>query len=297
MCSVPVAIVMRSVRCALWLVGLIGLVLGLDRLPSQSAIICKPGQSGQQCDTRVPIEKRDYPWSAIGRLQIGESKFCTGTLVRDRWVLTNAHCVVNRSTHALATDVIFAPNLIDGALRSHDDQAKVIEIIVGTDFRDSQTVPHREDWALLQLDRDLGTKYGTLAWRALPLQLLTQYRQRLVTVGYAQDFPDPKRYPQFTAGVSYTMGLNSHCSVTGETENRSLIHNCDSRPGSSGSPILGWFNGVPQIVAVNSAESTIGDEGFGDENYAVNVNFLDTWYSDRQNQQRLNSGQPSNASK
>ncbi|MFM2430082.1 MAG: hypothetical protein RLZZ511_1295 [Cyanobacteriota bacterium] len=267
-------------------IGAIGL-LGWGALSTTAAIICKPGQPMPECDARVPLTKRDYPWSAIGRLQIGVNNFCTGTLVRQDWVLTNAHCVVNPITNELKQDVTFSPNLINGELAAIDDRAQVTEIIVGTDFRDGFVIPHAQDWALLKLDRDLGQKYGVLPWRSIPFQLLTQYRQRFVTVGYAQDFPDPERYPQFTAGMSYTMGLNSHCSVTGETENRALIHNCDSRPGSSGSPIIGWFNGVPHIVAVNSAESRINDQGFGDENYAVNVSVLDTWYSDPQNQQRL----------
>ncbi|MEM6402639.1 MAG: trypsin-like serine protease [Cyanobacteria bacterium P01_D01_bin.116] len=49
-------------------------------------------------DDRVPMLSRKYPWSAIGRVQgfdgNGGSYHCTGTLIAEDVVLTNAHCVM-----------------------------------------------------------------------------------------------------------------------------------------------------------------------------------------------------------
>ncbi len=48
-------------------------------------------------DARIPMTASDYPWSTIGRLEAPIDaktvKFCTGTLIGKKLVITNAHCV------------------------------------------------------------------------------------------------------------------------------------------------------------------------------------------------------------
>jgi protease YdgD len=241
-------------------------------------VICKPNQAATDCDDRVPVQSRDYPWSAIGRLQIGPDGHCTATLIADEWLLTNAHCVLNLTTHELVTDEItFSPNLIDGELQSADDRAKIIDIIIGTDFRDTDSVVQPNDWAILKIDRPLGKTHGTIGWKAIPTNLLVKNTKKFTLAGYSGDFPNPDKYPEFTAGKSFTAGLHKDCSFTGETNNKVLKHNCDMRAGSSGSAIIAWIDDLPYIVGINSAEYTNRFTGEDYENYAVNVNQLDTW--------------------
>jgi protease YdgD len=241
-------------------------------------LICTPSQPVEDCDRRIPMDSRAYPWSAIGRLQIGENAHCTATLIADQWILTNAHCVVDRTTHQIeSAEITFLPNLIDGKLQSEDDRAKVTDIIVGTDFSDNDAVVQPNDWAILKLDRPLGQTHGTIGWKAIPSNLLIKNRQKFTLAGYSYDFPNPEKYPEFSAGAGFTAGLHEKCSFTDEQVGGVLVHDCNMRAGSSGSAIIAWINEIPYIVGINSAEQTNTETGEGYENYAVNVNQLDTW--------------------
>jgi protease YdgD len=259
-----------------------------DRAPSPTrGILCNPSQAPEDCDDRVPMRSHNYPWSAIGRLKIGENSHCTATLIDIDWILTNAHCVIDRETHEITAEALaFLPNLIDGKLQSDDDQAKVIHIITGTDFRDSDIIPHPNDWAMLKLDRPLGKTYGTIGWKAIPSSFLIKNTRKFTLAGYSYDFPDAKKYTEFTAGPGLTAGLHKNCSITGEQSDKVLIHNCDMRAGASGSAILGWIDDQPYIVAINNAErvNTITDTGY--ENYAVNVNRINEWLAKQQRTKR-----------
>lgn len=201
-------------------------------------------------DDRVPMTSSQYPWSAIGRLEysVGDNRLgiCTGSLVAADVVLTNAHCVINLETHEVIADVTFKPNLINGRVANAADVATVVDVIYGTDFRDSDAVPHPNDWAFVKLDRPLGATYGTLAWTSLSVsELLRTYDRELMLAGYSGDFPASR--PGRTAGV------HDGCSILGEAEG-SLLHDCDTFGGSSGGPVLAVIDGEFRIVALNSAE-------------------------------------------
>jgi protease YdgD len=257
-----------------------------SKAPSVSrGILCKPSQAAEDCDDRVPMRSHDYPWSAIGRLQIGDDGHCTGTLIDESWVLTNAHCVIDSKTHKITTEPLaFLPNLIDGKLQSDDDRAQVIKVIAGTDFSDSDVIPNPNDWAMVKLDRPLGKTYGTIGWKAIPSTLLIKNTRKFTLAGYSSDFPNAERYTEFTAGPGLTAGLHQSCSITGEQSDKVLIHNCDMRAGASGSAILGWIDDEPYIVAINNAERYNRFTNAGYENYAVNVSRIDEWLAKQQSQ-------------
>jgi V8-like Glu-specific endopeptidase len=257
-----------------------------SKAPSVSrGILCKPSQIAEDCDDRVPMRSNDYPWSAIGRLQIGDDGHCTGTLIDESWVLTNAHCVIDSKTHQITTEPLaFLPNLIDGKLQSDDDRAQVIKVIAGTDFSDSDVIPNPNDWAIVKLDRPLGKTYGTIGWKAIPSTLLIKNTRKFTLAGYSSDFPNTEKYSEFTAGPGLTAGLHQSCSITGEQSDKVLIHNCDMRAGASGSAILGWINDEPYIVAINNAEWANRRTNVGYENYAVNVSRIDEWLAKQQSQ-------------
>jgi protease YdgD len=248
-------------------------VKGESFLPTSLKSDKKP--SGQRgvigLDERRPMESRNYPWSTVGRVQgvsaDDKDYHCTGTLVAEDVVLTNAHCVVDPETHKFSKSLSFLPNLIDGKVADKNDIAKAIEVYAGTDFTKNGDT---EDWAFVKLNKPIGKKYGYLGWKVLPADVLIKQRKQYFFVGYSGDFPKPGVYEDLTAGPGMTAGIQGQCSITGEKEGV-LLHNCDTTGGSSGGPIISWINGQPYIVALNNAEVKRRDNGRAITNLAIQI--------------------------
>jgi protease YdgD len=113
---------------------------------------------------------RAYPWSAIGRIEAtktdGSSYTCTGTLIGTDIVLTNAHCLMDATTNQpiigrdqapdSPVQIVFQASMIKGVAL---DSARVI------DYRYGTNKPQKflgDDWAILKLDKPLGSMYGYL---------------------------------------------------------------------------------------------------------------------------------------
>lgn len=235
-------------------------------------------------DDRVPMMSREFPWSAVGRIEgvtgNGSGYSCTGTLIAKNVVLTNAHCVINPETREVSQAMRFKPNLINGKVRTLDDVALVEAYHAGTDFSDGSSV---NDWALLKLDRPIGEKYGYLGWKSLPSRELKRMVKKLALVGYSGDFPtNPNQIPglKLTAGPGMTAGVHKGCSVVSE-QNGLLLHDCDTTGGASGGPILTKMeDGQFYIVALHGGWRRIDGRVL---NYAVQMSQIDAWINAKRN--------------
>ena len=219
-------------------------------------------------DQRVPLTSREYPWSTVGKIvMLSKDKeySCTGTLISKSLVLTNAHCVYEKDK--LFPRIFFLPNLINGRLRTRNDVAVVTKVGSGTNSPDEHP---QSDWAILELNKPLGEKYGFLKWRSVPLSVLQQYKNKLAVAGYSGDYPDPKVYTELTAGESYTAGVHLECSVLDESDGM-LVHDCDTNPGASGSALIVKIDGTYQIVGLHAGGERDRSSGLGVANYAVRI--------------------------
>ncbi|MBD2195110.1 MULTISPECIES: trypsin-like serine peptidase [Calothrix] len=231
-------------------------------------------------DDRVPMLSRDYPWSTIGRVEgtttDAKQYHCTGTLIADDIVLTNAHCVIDPETHQLSQKILFKPNVVNGAVSNRRDVAQAVQVIYGTNFTGNDYSNQVNDWAVMKIDKPLGRKYGYLGWKSLSPQTLINNKEKLFFVGYSGDFPNPtkKGYEYLTAGPGYTAGFQAGCSIVKEEDNV-LFHDCDTAGGSSGGPLIGVIDGQPYIVALNNAEIKNRRTNQDIINLAVKISFLD----------------------
>lgn len=228
-------------------------------------------------DNRIPVTKREFPWTAIGRIDLvvegKEDGNCTGTLISRNLILTNSHCLVRlddsqpiipRSTEQNGNiRIVFKPNLREGDF-AQEDRATVIDYAYGWEAG----VKWSEDWAILKLDRNIGDKYGYLGWRTLDFsnsKVLKALKNQVRLAGYSGDYPTRKqRAAEKLEGEEMdTAAIHTGCSIEGSSESLRvailpdgsakygasreqvakglIIHNCDSTGGSSGSAILAKF--------------------------------------------------------
>ena len=249
-------------------------------IPSGLGRSAKPNESNNNrgiprgIDNRIPMLSNKYPWSAIGRVQgtvnDGSNYHCTGSLIAENLVLTNAHCVIDPETGKLSTKIEFMPNVID---KNYQDKAQVEQVIYGTDFKND---PNRmsNDWAIMKINQPLGRKYGYLGWKSLPSDVLTRNKKAFFFVGYSGDFPTQKYKKYFTAGAGWTASYEANCSITAE-EAGSLLHDCATAGGSSGGAIIGVIGGNPYIVALNNAERKNTYTGEDIINLAVKISTIE----------------------
>lgn len=231
-------------------------------------------------DNREPMLSREYPWSAIGRIQgtttDAKNYHCTGTLIAENLVLTNAHCVIDSKTHQLSREIAFLPNVINGQVADRQDIAFAERVIYGTDFTADTITNQTQDWAVVRLNKPIGRKYGYLGWRNLPVSTMINNPKKFSFVGYSGDYPNSSKrgYEFLSAGAGWTAGFQEGCSIVKEDRDI-LFHDCDTTGGSSGGPIIGWINNQPYIVALNNAEIKNVNTNEGIINLAVNISFLD----------------------
>ena len=251
---------------------------GKPFIPAGLGQSVKPNEGGSRgiigSDNRIPMLSHKYPWSAIGRVQgtisETESYHCTGSLIAENLVLTNAHCVINPETGKFSQKIQFMPNAVDG---KYQDVAEVEQVIYGTDFKQgSEIVP--SDWAIMKINQPLGRKYGYLGWKSIPTATLIKNPKSLFFVGYSKDFPTPEYQKYFSAGSGWTASYEAGCSIVKE-EDGFLLHDCATAQGSSGGAIIAAIGGKPYIVALNNAELKNTRTGQDIINIAVKVSTIE----------------------
>lgn len=183
-------------------------------------------------------------WEAVGRLDIGGTGFCTGTLIAPRLVLTAAHCLYDRDSKQRIDhgEVQFLAGWRNGRAGAYRD---IRRAVVHPDYvfdGDVSSDRVRNDLALLELQRPIQNTtikpFGTAAG--------PRPGDNVGVVSYARD-------------RSEAPSLQEVCTVLAQQEGV-LVTSCSVDFGSSGAPIFTFENGEAQIVSVVSAKAEVEGE-------------------------------------
>lgn len=191
-------------------------------------------------DDRELVDVAVMPWRAIGLLEF-RGGACTGALVGPRHVTSSAHCLLDGAGGQIKALTFRAG--VSGEVEA--GRAGISDYLIAPNYQPGDMPPHGgngNDWAILTLDRDLGAEAGFLRPFVLDKPALDAIAAGDLHVSQA--------------GYSWDTGawLSGHrdCRVLAAYTDGSLIHDCDSTLGDSGSPLMVQRDGEWRLLAVDS---------------------------------------------
>ncbi len=220
--------------------------------------------SPARAGTAVVIDAHEFPFSAIGRLNIGGRGRCTAALIGPRHALTAAHCLYNPNTRDFwkPFEVRFLPAYQRGDYRL---SARAVRFITPEHYRFAWHPPPADvalDWAVIELDKPLGEIAGYLGTEVLTPAQVGQARTRgalFFMAGYRKRLGEVQSLQIVCRVLGVFKAKDKAKSETPGKFVDALGHDCESTGGESGGPLLLLDRRGLRIVAVQSITYPLKD--------------------------------------
>ncbi|MFF2030166.1 trypsin-like serine peptidase [Arthrobacter sp. NPDC058192] len=194
-----------------------------------------------QPESRTIYNDTSFPWGCVCRIVTARGAVGSGVLIGPRHVLTASHVVDWSTSDAERIEVHRHGGTV--AATAFDTHAFAFTHITSVSYGTLD-----EDYAVLILDQRLGDRFGFMGCK----QYNSSWDDDHVwwTIGYPTDI-GTGLFPTFQRDQS----LDEDEFDLGS--GRAMTTSADAMKGQSGSPVFGWWDDLPFVVAVVSAEGQV----------------------------------------
>jgi V8-like Glu-specific endopeptidase len=193
------------------------------------------------------VDAMEYPWSAIGRLNIAGRAHCTGFLIGESHALTAARCLYNgRDRRWFHTKelVFVAGYQRDRALIASGVKA----YFLARNYLEQRTEGFRatgNSWAILKLASPIGREAGWLGLARSDATLIDDLKAgktAAVLAGYRRE-------------AAHVITANFRCDILSRSFGSDLLYRCPAADGMTGAPLLLFADGKFAAIGIHLAEA------------------------------------------